>query len=214
MDAPIPLSASMFLLAYDPTKERLTSRGQLGLIMRAAALAELHFAGHLVDQDGRVGAVGNPNLGDPVLAAVFADVSAGRRPRTWAYWVQHHSRGFPDLVRDQLIEARLIRAEKRRILGLFTRQTITLRDARARGRLADRVRRVLRGGEPVDRVDLQDATTVALAAAGELDILIDRRQRREYKRRIEALSERVGPAAPALRKALASQRAAAASAAG
>jgi hypothetical protein len=214
VDAPIPLPASLFLLAYDPAKGRLTSRGQLGLIMQAATLAELFFAGHLVDQDGLVGAAGNPKLDDPVQAAVFADVVAGRRPRRWQYWVQHHRRKFPDLVRDQLIEARLIRAEKRRVLGLFTLQTITLRDARARGRLADRVRRALRGGEPVDRVDLPDAAMVALAAAGELNLLVDRRQRREYKRRIESLSERVGPAAPALRKALTAQKAAAASASG
>lgn len=203
METPDLLPARLFLLAYDPNKGRLTSRSQLGLLMRAAALTELLFAGHLVDQDGRVGVVGNPNLDDRVLAAVFADVAAGRRPKRWPYWVQHHSRKFPDLVRDQLEAPRVIKVEKRRLLGLFTLQTITLRNPRARQRLADTARRTLRGGEPVDRVDRRDAAMVALAAAGELNIAVDRRQRREFKRRLEALSERTGPPAPALRKAAA-----------
>jgi hypothetical protein len=51
---------------------------------------------------------------------------------------------------------------------------------------------------------------VALAAAGELSTAISRRQRREHRQRIARLSERAGPAAPALRKVLQQLRASAA----
>jgi hypothetical protein len=212
METPDSLPARLFLLAYDPSKGRLTARTQLGLILRAAALAELAAAGHLVDRDGRPELVGAPTVADPVLATVLDDVAAGRRPRKWQYWVQHRARKLPDLVRDQLAEARIIRVERERFLGLFPQQKLTLRDPRARQRLVDTARRTLRGGQPTDRVDPRDAVTVVLAAAGEVNLVVDRKQRREFKRRLEALSEHGGPMVPALRKALTAQRAAAASA--
>lgn len=215
MDAPLQLPARLFLLAYHPDKHRLTGHGRLGLIMRAAALAELSFAGHLSERNGRVSAAGDPRLADPmladpVLAAVLTDI-AGGRPRRWQHWVAHRSRKCPDLVRDQLVDAGIIRAEKRKVLGLFTLQTITLRDPRSRSRLAETARRVLRGGEPVDRLDRRDAAMVALAAAGQLNHVVGRAQRRDFRRRLASLGEQTGPPVDALRKAVQAQQTAVAS---
>jgi hypothetical protein len=207
METPDLLPARLFLLAYDPAKERLTSRTQLPLILRAAALAELSFAGRLVDEDGKVRAVDGPPVADPVLAAVFAPIAGAGKQRKWQHWVQYRNRKFPDLVRDQLDAARVIRVEKRRYLGFFTVQKITLRDPRSRTRLAELARRTLRGGEPVERLEPREAATVAMASAGGLATVVSRKQRREFKRRIDALNERSGPALPALRKAISNQQA-------
>jgi hypothetical protein len=200
------LPAQLFLLAYDPAKGRLTARTQLGLALRAAALVELSFAGLLLEDGKRVASAGLAAPADPVLATVYADLPPGRA-RSWQNWIGRRNRKLPNQVRDQLAEARVIRLERQRFFGVFPYQQITVRDPRARQRLVDAFRRTLGGGEPAERVDRRQAALVALAAAGELNVVIPRRQRREFKRRLEALGERTGPVVPALRKALSTQRA-------
>ena len=48
---PESLPAQLYLLAYDPRRERLTARTQLGYLMRAAALTDLRLGGHIADQE-------------------------------------------------------------------------------------------------------------------------------------------------------------------
>ena len=52
MESQLSLPTRLFLLAYDPKKQRLTNRSHLGALLRAGALAELTFAGHVADEDG------------------------------------------------------------------------------------------------------------------------------------------------------------------
>ncbi|TQS40855.1 GOLPH3/VPS74 family protein [Cryptosporangium phraense] len=205
----LSLPARLFLLAYDPKKRRLTNRTHLGVLLRSAALTELVFDGQLTDADGRVVAGGATS--DPVLSPVLADVAAGTRPRKWQSWVDRRTSATIAAVREQLAASHVIRAERRKVLGLFPVWSIELRDTRLRSKLAENARRTLRGGEPVERVDRRDAAVVALAAAGLLGNVVSRGDRRQYKRRIDALSEQVGPTVRALRKAVQSQQAAAAS---
>ncbi|MFL6056949.1 MAG: GPP34 family phosphoprotein, partial [Actinoallomurus sp.] len=53
MSLPRSLPARLYLLAYDLDKERMTSRTQLGLVLRAAALADLYLDRRLADEDGK-----------------------------------------------------------------------------------------------------------------------------------------------------------------
>ncbi|AVT32383.1 hypothetical protein C6361_26265 [Plantactinospora sp. BC1] len=43
----------MFVLAYNPAKGRLSLTANLGILLRAAALADLYRGGHLTDERGR-----------------------------------------------------------------------------------------------------------------------------------------------------------------
>jgi hypothetical protein len=70
----------------------------------------------------------------------------------------------------------------------------------------------LRGGQPAARLDPRDAALVALAATGELKVVLPRALRRTHKRRITELGEIAQPVLQALKKAITNARAAAASA--
>ena len=52
MNVPESLPARLYLLAYDTEKNRLTSRSQLGLVLRAAALTDLYLE-RTADRRGR-----------------------------------------------------------------------------------------------------------------------------------------------------------------
>ncbi len=89
---PDSLAAQLFLLAVDPGRRRLTGRGELGYVLRAAALVELQLSGHLVDDGGRPSASGGPPVPDPLLDAVLRQVAADPR-RRWRYWVRKDAGG-------------------------------------------------------------------------------------------------------------------------
>jgi hypothetical protein len=202
---PGSLPAQLYLLAYDPRKERLTARTQLGYLMRAAALTDLRLGGKIAD-GGRKVRVTNPGgVPDPVLAGVLREV-ADSRPRTWTSWVRRGERRTRLAVRAQLDADGWIRVEPRRVLGIFPTTRITIRDPLVIQRLTDRLGTALRGPD----ADPRAAALVALAAAGELRTVLPRAKAREYKRRIADLSERTGPAVPALRRVIQQVRASAA----
>jgi len=194
---PESLPAQLYLLAYDPRKERLTARTQLGYLMRAAALTELRLGGHIADEGRRVRVANPGGVADPVLAGVLREV-ADSRPRSWTSWVRRGDRRTRRAVRDQLATGGWIRVEPRRVLGIFPTTRITIRDPLVIARLTDRLGAALRGSDPEPRA----AALVALAAAGELRTVLPRAKAREYKRRIADLSERTGPAVPALRRVI------------
>ena len=88
----------------------------------------------------------------------------------------------------------------RKILGLFPTTRVTIRDPRVRKELLGRVSGALKN--PLGRTDPADAALVAVAAAGDLGIVLDRRARRAHKRRIQELTKLSGPVGPALRKSI------------
>ena len=196
------LPSRIYLSAYDPTKQRLTGRGQLGILMRAGALTELLHAGRLRDVDGRPAVQGVPS--DPRLAEIAAS-----RPRPWAHWVGRGERAIWREVQDALVAARLIRIEPYRFLGIFPTTRVTVLDPMVVPRLHETMSRILRDPGPADRVDPADAALVALAAVGGLRTAIDRRSARQHKARIAELSTVAGPAVPAVRKVIQARQAAA-----
>ncbi|WP_166463033.1 GOLPH3/VPS74 family protein [Amycolatopsis acidicola] len=209
MTPPETLPAQLFLLAFDLRRGKLTGRGELGLMLRAAALADLVLSGHLTDEAGNAVASGRPPE-DLVLRAVFEEVSQVPG-RSWRRWVGRGKRAMVGAVRDQLAGARVVGAEQTRVLGLFPYTRVTVKDTRAARRVADQVGRAIRGGQPVNRVDAPVAALAALAAAGELRVVAGGGERRQYRDRLRELGSRIDPIPAALRRAVKAQHAAAAS---
>jgi hypothetical protein len=199
------LAARIYLLAYDPARQRLTARGELGVLTRAANLTELLLRGQLRDDDGRPAVVGGAS--DPLLTEI-----ADSRPRPWAHWVGRGEKAAVSAVKDELIAAGLIRTESYRVLGIFPATRVIVLDPMVVPRLREAVSQILRDPNPADRVDPRDAAMVALAVAGGVRTAVDRRTARAYKQRIAELAEAAGPSVPAARKVIRARQAAAASA--
>jgi hypothetical protein len=208
MAVPDSLPQRVFLLAYNPARGRLAIDSNLGSMLRAAALADLYLTGHLTDERGRAAIEVRHPCHDSVLSALLDEI-AGSRPRTWQSWVGRGCRAARSAVRQQLGDGGWVRLEPRKILGLFPTIRVTIRDPRVRKELLERVNSTLR--KPINRIDPADAALVAIVAAGDLTLVLDRKTRRAYKRRIKELIDVSAPIAPALRKSV---QAAAAAAAG
>ncbi|HVV14775.1 GOLPH3/VPS74 family protein [Amycolatopsis sp.] len=209
MKQPETLPATMYLLAFDPRRGKLTARGELGLLLRAAALADLVLNGQLKDDAGKA-AVAGPAPADPVLRAVFEEISQAP-PRSWRRWVSRNERGIVPAVRDQLAEARVIRTERVRVLGLLPHTRVTVRDTRAARQVAEQVGRAIRGGQSAERVEGPVAALAALAGAGQLRVVAGARDRRQYRARLQELGSAIEPVPAALRRAVTTKHAAVAS---
>ncbi|CNE71050.1 Uncharacterised protein [Mycobacterium tuberculosis] len=197
VEVPESLPARMYLLAYDLRKQRMTSgRVRLGYVLRAAALTELYLDGRLGEERRRP-VPGTP--GDDPYGLV-AQIAASR-PRSWQHWVRKDARAIVGTVRDELVRDGWIRVRARRILGVFPHQEVTVKDPRVVKTLWGGASSALRG-RPVAHVNSYDAAAVALAAAGELTSVLPGPDRRRHRRRIEELTARSGPAAPAVGKVI------------
>jgi hypothetical protein len=204
MDLPESLPGRMYLLAYNPRRQRMTAAAQLGYVLRAAALADLLLAGALADGSGKGVAQPGRVVDDPVLDVVRQQIAASR-PRSWRHWVSKGAGPMKRDVRDQLAGEGWIQVEPRRVLGVVPVTKVTVLDARVVERLDDLVSAALR--DPIGEVGPRDAALVALAAAGELKTALPRARRREHKERIARLGEGSAPVVKALRKVVQAQQA-------
>lgn len=213
MTVPVSLPERIYLLAHDSRRQRARGGWRLGFTLRAAALTELLLTGHLVDTGKKPEAPGSPRQLDPVLAEVLRQV-AESRPRTWQHWIRKDRGRIVRSVQEQLVEHGSIKVESRKILGIFPLDRVTLRDTRAAKQLTRQVTGAASGSQPLSRLDPHDGALAALAAAGELDTVFSRAERRKNRKRIRQLEEFTGPVARALRKTIQSQRSAAAAGGG
>ncbi|MGA5823947.1 GPP34 family phosphoprotein [Kitasatospora sp. NPDC094028] len=207
MDLPANLPEKLYLLAYDPHRARMTRPQRLNLLLQAAALTELLRRG-LIREEGRTavarvrGSAASAGL-DPYSARLLGRIQE-KRPHSWAWWVgaaRTTGRDQPaHRVRDGLAEAGWIELHRRRVAGVFPVTGIVPGDPRVREALAAAVTAALRS--PLSRVDPADAALVALAAAGRLSPVLDRRARGEYRDRIGKLTPAAGPVPRALGTAL------------
>lgn len=210
MDVPRSLPAQLYLLGYDARKERVVTNQRTAYMLRAAALTDLLLSGRIADEEGKVRVVAEDGLADPVLDGLLHQI-AQSRPRPWRHWIGKDSRATVLAVRDELENQRWVRVELRQPFLIFNRTHVRVRDTRVVKRLSARVSTALTG--PVSRVGEREAALVALAAAGELGTVLPRARRRAHKQRIAQLTERGGPATPALRKVIQQLHAASAAAA-
>ncbi|WNM31577.1 GPP34 family phosphoprotein [Streptomyces sp. Li-HN-5-11] len=198
--ARLSLPARLYLLAWDTTRLRITGAAHLHHLVRAGALTELAQRGLLVDDDGIATPVDlDARTGDPVLDGLL-DLVRESRPRRWKAWVTLRARFTLVAVREQLAAEGCLRAEKRRVLGVFPSVEYALERVALVDALREEARTVLEGPLPAAEVSEGDAALVALAAAAELRTLVPARDRRRHRRRIEELTDRGGAAAPALRR--------------
>ncbi|WP_432941838.1 GOLPH3/VPS74 family protein [Kribbella sp. CA-253562] len=203
---PPGLPERLYLLAFDPSTGKVANRSRLGLLLNAAALTDLHLAGRLTDEDGRVIAATGPTS-SPIAEHLLAEIQAGGRKR-WKHWIERRARHAVPRVRDELERGQLIKVEAYRRFGIFPAERITLRQPLVRRQLLQAATDTLRPARLVTRVDLRDAALVVLAATGELKPVLSKEQRKQDKERLAQLAVRIGPVIPALRKAIQAQNAA------
>ncbi|GGM89115.1 GPP34 family phosphoprotein [Dactylosporangium sucinum] len=199
MAVPHSLPQRIFLLAYNPDKGRVGLGTYLGAMLRAAALADLYRGGHLTDERGRAAIDVRHPCRDPVLDALLEEI-AGSKPHTWQSWIGHRQHAAVRAVRQQLNDGGWVHLQPHRILGLFPTTKVTIRDPRARKELLDRVNTALH--QPIGTIDPADAALVAIIAAGDLRLVLDRKAKRANKQRIQELTELSEPIGPALQKSI------------
>jgi len=196
MTLPESLPSRLYLLACDTEKNRVTAQSQLGLVLRAAALADLYLAGLVTDENGKVRAVGDRRpTGDPLLDELLQQIAEHQpQRRSWHGWIV---RGQPAVrtVRTQLEAGCCIRVERRMLLP----DRVELLDRSAVQQYADELRGELR--RHASRIEARSAAVLALAARGEIATVISRSERREHRQYLDELAVHTGPIADALRKA-------------
>lgn len=199
-DGSVPLPARLYLLAWDTTGPRLTAAARLAYLVRAGALTELVQRGLLIDVDG----VATPadldgHAGDAVLDGLL-ELVAESMPRSWKAWVTLHAGVTLDAVRARLAADGVLRADRKRVFGLFPSVEYELERVHMVEQLRQEVRQMLMGPVPVTEVSDRDAALVVLADAAGLGTVASAEERSHHKERIEALTDRSSVAVPALGK--------------
>ncbi|MFR0355992.1 GOLPH3/VPS74 family protein [Streptomyces sediminimaris] len=181
----LTLPARLCLLAWDPTgTESVTAR-----LVRAGALTELVRRGLLTDEDGIATPADLDTLtGDPVLDGLLELVRESL-PHRWRGWVGLHARVTADAVREQLTAGGWLRAEKKRVLGVFPSVEHVLERADAVGVLRQEARGALAGSGEVSG---REAAAAALAAAAGVPGLGPDGDRERFQERVGELVERSG----------------------
>ncbi|MFJ7909908.1 GPP34 family phosphoprotein [Kitasatospora sp. NPDC096204] len=208
MDLPENLPEKLYLLAYDPRRERTTRNSSLNLLLQAAALTELLRRGLLYEEGRKAvararGGAAEKGL-DPYSARLLGQIRESR-PHSWNSWVGRARSTGRDQpvrrVRDGLADSGRLTLRSHRAAGLFPVTLVTLADPGVREALEASVTGALTG--PLSRVDPADAAMTALVAAGRLGSVLNGRQRREHRGRIVKLNPAAGPVPRALGTALA-----------
>ncbi|NEB74658.1 GPP34 family phosphoprotein [Streptomyces sp. SID14478] len=202
----LSLPQRMYLLSYTVDKEKfeavnLQGRGQL---LRAAALAELTFAGLLTTQQQKVvQCVGEPPL-DPFLVDVWRDIPApADKPKNWLQFVHNKATTSEEPVRDQLIAAGLIApAAKRSLLSPLASHQVTVNDPQQVLELQETARRSVLGGTDPATVPVDELSMAVLPVECEMVSVFRWKETREHKHAFKAYAEQFDTLAPGLRKAL------------
>ncbi|WP_344599787.1 GOLPH3/VPS74 family protein [Streptomyces glaucus] len=198
---PLSLPTRLCLLAWDTSRPEAGTAARLAHLVRAGALTELAQRGLLVDDDGIVTPVDlDSRTGDAVLDGLLELVHESL-PHRWRAWVRLRARVTLDAVREQLVAEGYVRAEKKRVLGVFPSVTHVLARTAAAAALREEARRILLGPVPVAEVGARDAAVVALASAAGLRTLATAQEHARSAGRVAELTER-GGASPALRTAV------------
>ncbi|MER7477997.1 GPP34 family phosphoprotein [Streptomyces sp. NPDC126510] len=187
---PLSLPARLCLLAWDAARPAAGRTALRPGLVRAGALVELAQRGLLTDVDGIATPVDlDVSAGDPVLDGLL-DLVRESCPHPWRTWVTLRARVTSDAVREQLVAEGYLRAEKRRVLGVFPSVEYALERAAAVAALREETRRVLRGPLPAAGISERDAAVALLAAAADLF------GESTPEQRTRELTERAGAATP------------------
>ncbi|MDQ0717631.1 hypothetical protein QFZ55_007083 [Streptomyces luteogriseus] len=191
-NGPLTLPARLCLLAWETGGAAAGATAHRPGPVRAAALVELARRGLLTDEDGIVTPVDlDASAGDAVLDGLLELVRESR-PHPWRTWVTLRARVTFEAVREQLVAEGFLRAEKRRVLGVFPTVEYALERVAVVEALREETRQILHGALPVAQISERDAALAVLAAAADL---LDEDT---SDRRIEQLTERAGASMPGL----------------
>ncbi|MFI9749179.1 GOLPH3/VPS74 family protein [Streptomyces collinus] len=193
LNGPLTLPARLCLLGWDAARPAGGSAAHRPGPVRAGALVELARRGLLTDDDGIVTPADlDTSTGDAVLDGLLELVRESC-PHPWRTWVTLRARVTLDAVREQLVAEGYLRAEKRRVLGVFPSVEYALERTAAVEVLREETRQVLRGPLPVAEISERDAALAVLAAAAGLF------GESTPGRRVEELADRAAAATPGLR---------------
>ncbi|MFI6805060.1 GPP34 family phosphoprotein [Streptomyces luteogriseus] len=191
-NGPLTLPARLCLLAWSAGVPAADATAHRPGPVRAGALVELARRGLLTDEDGIATPVDpDASAGDAVLDGLLELVRESC-PHPWRTWVTLRARVTFDAVREQLVAEGFLRAEKRRVLGVFPTVEYTLECVAVMEALREETRQILRGALPVAGLSERDAAVAVLAAAADL---LDENT---PDRRIEQLTRRAGASTPGL----------------
>lgn len=143
------LGEDIVLLAVRPDG-RLSNWDKLRFALSGSELVRLVAARKVELLDQRIAVVDPSPPDDPFLAAALADLRGAKRPPRAKEWVAKRGQSLVDAYLAHLTAAGVLRAERRKILGLIasTRWYVVdaVRQAAARARLDE----IARGSGPVD----------------------------------------------------------------
>jgi hypothetical protein len=194
-NGPLSLPARLCLLAWHPAGPADTGTAHLLGPVRAGALTELARRGLLVDDDGIATPVDlDSGTGDAVLDGLLELVRESC-PHSWRTWVTLCSRVTLDAVREQLVAEGFLRAEKKRVLGVFPSVEYALERVAAVEALREETRQVLREPQPVAGISERDAALVTLAVSAQL---LPGEDVRAHEQRVRELAERAVASVPGL----------------
>jgi hypothetical protein len=195
----LSLPARLCLLAWDPARPGASDTARHHHLVRAGALTELARRGLLTDDEGiATPADLDSRTGDAVLDGLL-DLVRESMPHRWRTWVRRYAGVTFDAVREQLVAEGYLRAEKKRVLGVFPSvEYVLARPASARA-LREETRSVVEGPVPVGEVAERDAAVAVLACAADLRSLGPARRGACGEDRLTELAGRCGSAAPGLR---------------
>ncbi|UKY47567.1 GOLPH3/VPS74 family protein [Streptomyces inhibens] len=201
-----PLHHCMYLTAYDTAAQNLFDRPRTGFLLRAAVLTELAIRGHLTEVEGAAAVAAAGSTGDSVLDKALGDVGAHRR--SWKAWLRYDRKETLEAVEHQLAALGVLTIEEKEksSFGRGSKRQLTVTDPVAVKALQDGASAILHARDPADRLAPADAALLALAAAGGIPAVLSRKDSRDHKDRIEALTDRLGDIAPGLDKAVHSLR--------
>ncbi|MGW0985953.1 GOLPH3/VPS74 family protein [Streptomyces sp. NPDC002486] len=202
---PLSVPARLSLLTWDTGRPATGGTAPRTGLVRAGALVELARRGLLTDVDGIATPVDlDASAGDPVLDGLL-DLVRESCPHPWHTWVTLRARVTSDAVREQLVADGYVRAEKRRVLGVFPSVEYALERVVVVETLREETRQVLQephegtgqvpsGPLPAAGVSGRDAAVAVLAAAAHLfgEGPSGQRTRELTERAAEARPELVG----------------------
>ncbi|MCL7367125.1 GPP34 family phosphoprotein [Streptomyces ardesiacus] len=199
-DGSLSLPARLCLLSWDPARSSAADTARAHHLVRAGALTELARRGLLTDDEGiATPADLDSRAGDAVLDGLLELVRESL-PHRWRTWVRLHARVTFDAVREQLVAEGYLRAEKKRVLGVFPSVEYVLARAAAARALREQARDLLEGPLPAGEVSERDAALAVLAAAAGLGGPPGAAAGPRGRDRVAELTGRCAGAAPGLRR--------------
>ncbi|MER8222195.1 GPP34 family phosphoprotein [Streptomyces sp. NPDC094143] len=198
----LTLPARLSLLAWDTARPPAGGAAHPAGPVRAGALVDLARRGLLTDEDGiATPADMDSRSGDAALDGLLVLVHESC-PHPWRTWVTLRARVTADAVREQLVAGGYLRAEKRRVLGVFPSVEYELERAAAVKVLREETREALLGPLPAAGLAERDAAVAVLADAADLLGVS------AGERRVGELTERAGASVPGLERIVREVRAA------